>query len=381
MLTELSVKNYRSIYDLHIKLKPVTVILGPNGSGKSNLYKSLSLLSRAARGDLASAIAEEGGVSSALWSGRKAKGEKRELSLSVKTDQFQYELVMGMVPPTARGLASFFSGDLDIKREKVRKVTERGKSLILKRGRQNLEVKDSNGERLDYTNKVPLNESVLNRLQEPHKYPELAQIKRELSSWRFYHNLRTDSESPMRMPQPGVVSPSLSDDGSNLVAVLATILCGYRRQEFIEALNQAFPGARVIIENSRFALELSLEMQGIRRPLTAWELSDGTLQFLALLAILFSPEPPPFIAINEPETSIHEDLLEPLARAIVEASSMSQVWITTHSRHLSDYILDYGGYEEITLEKVKGQTRLKGYGLDGLSLEEDDDVDDQFDED
>ena len=60
---------------------------------------------------------------------------------------------------------------------------------------------------------------------------------------------------------------------------------------------------------------------------------------------------------------------------------MSQVWITTHSRLLSDYILDYGGYEEITLEKVKGQTRLKGYGLDGLSLEEADDVDDQFDKD
>ena len=279
---------------------------------------------------------------------------------------------MGMVPPTARGLASFFSGDLDIKKEKVRKVTERGKSLILKRGRQSLEVKDSNGERLDYTNKVPLNESVLNRLQEPHKYPELAQIKRELSSWRFYHNLRTDSESPMRMPQPGVVSPSLSDDGSNLVAVLATILCGYRRQEFIEALNQAFPGARVIIKNSRFALELSLEMQGIRRPLTAWELSDGTLQFLLLMAALLTPRPAPFIVLNEPETSIHEDLIESLAMLIKEAAKRSQVLVTTHSHKLARLLKKEPGCRFFELNKEEGETKIKGQSLDELPDYEDD---------
>jgi predicted ATPase len=76
-------------------------------------------------------------------------------------------------------------------------------------------------------------------------------------------------------------------------------------------------------------------------------------------------DPPSVLVINEPETSIHPDLFEPLARLLVEASHKSQIWITTHSRDLSDFIVELSGYSPIELEKVAGETKLVGVGLGG----------------
>ena len=90
----------------------------------------------------------------------------------------------------------------------------------------------------------------------------------------------------------------------------------------------------------------------------ATELSDGTLQYLCLLAALLSPRPPMLIALNEPETSIHPDLLVPLARLIVNASAQTQLWITTHSTRLADEISADSSCVAIQLAKVDGETRI-----------------------
>ena len=92
----------------------------------------------------------------------------------------------------------------------------------------------------------------------------------------------------------------------------------------------------------------------------AAELSDGTLQYLCLLAALLSPRPPALLALNEPETSIHPDLIPALARLVIKASERSQVWVTTHSVALADAIAVETGEPSIQLEKVEGETRIVG---------------------
>lgn len=101
-------------------------------------------------------------------------------------------------------------------------------------------------------------------------------------------------------------------------------------------------------------------MPNFQRPFDAKELSDGTLQYLCLLAALLSPRPPALLALNEPETSVHPDLFQPLARLIADAAQHSQLWITTHARDLSDYILEYTGEAPIELTKSFGATEVVG---------------------
>jgi predicted ATPase len=99
---------------------------------------------------------------------------------------------------------------------------------------------------------------------------------------------------------------------------------------------------------------------GLQRPLYAKELSDGSLRYLCLLAALLSVHPPSLLAFNEPETSLHPDLLDPLAELIVKASRKSQIWITTHSTALAGYIEKHSGVPPVRLEKVEGATKLVG---------------------
>jgi len=104
-------------------------------------------------------------------------------------------------------------------------------------------------------------------------------------------------------------------------------------------------------------------MPGLKRPLRARELSDGTLRYLCLLAALLSPRPPALLALNEPETSLHPDLYEPLARAMVNAARNSQLWVVTHSQRLAELVEQYSGEEPIRLELTGGETKVMGQKL------------------
>jgi predicted ATPase len=186
-----------------------------------------------------------------------------------------------------------------------------------------------------------------------------------MSRWRFYHHFRTDAESPLRHPQVGVRTPVLSHDGRDLAAALQTINEIGMSEELHEAIRQAFPGASLEIEhdedNGTFAV--LLRMPGLKRPLRARELSDGTLRYLCLLATLLSPRPPALLALNEPETSLHPDLLEPLAHQMVNASRGSQLWVVTHSEKLAELVEKHSGESPIRLQLDNGETRVAGQKL------------------
>jgi predicted ATPase len=378
-IREIHVTGYRSVRSLRLHLSQINVLTGANATGKTNLYNSVFLLAKAAAGGFAQVIAEEGGMPSVLWAGaRKSRSmgtirmEGVRMSLGIKTDTFSYELICGL-PKQSSGEKSAFSLDPEVKEERVWMDAPHGlKVTFFERSPKGAWILDNDERLADYSGELLPTESVLSQLREPHLYPELSSLRTEMSRWRFYHHFRTDAESPLRHPQVGVRTPVLAHDGRDLAAALQTINEVGQSQDLHEAIRQAFPGASLEIEhdedNGMFAV--LLRMPGLRRPLRARELSDGTLRYLCLLAALLSPHPPSLLALNEPETSLHPDLLEPLAKQLVNAAKYSQLWVVTHSQRLAELVEKFSGEAPISLEITGGETRVIGQRMVDESEEE-----------
>ncbi|BDI29645.1 hypothetical protein CCAX7_16960 [Capsulimonas corticalis] len=370
-ITQLNVSGYRSIRDISVEFQRINVLVGPNGCGKSNLYQSMYLLASAANGRLARALADEGGMPSALWAGPRSKGVV-DMTLGFTSGSLVYELTCGLAPPNLvprpydtsidpeTGMPClWFELDPHIKSEKVWFVDQKKRTPMLERGPGSVWLRDVEGARAQFPMALSASESVLSQLREPHRFPQLSALHQEMCNWRFYHGFRTDAQAPLRHPQIGVFTPILSHDGSDLAAALATIL-SIDSVDLIGAVTQAFPGGRLMVKVRKGRYSLTLHMPGLARPFEASELSDGTIRYLCLLAALLTPRPPGVLALNEPETSLHPDLLEPLAHLIVRASRDTQLWITTHSTALADHIERLSGVSPVRLEKVNGETQLEG---------------------
>lgn len=360
-ILELNIKGYRSIYDISLRLKRINVLIGSNGCGKSNLYNSVFIIAKAAEGQLAHTLANEGGMPSALWAGERTKTTQTKkpvrMDFSVKTDNFSYELSCGLppgIPPSS------FDLDPEIKEEYVWYGDAKRKSnIFLERKAGSTWIKNEEGKTITYPLSLSQSESVLSQLHEPHLYPELSSLREEMKRWRFYHYFRTDSDSPLRYPQIGVRTPILSNDGSDIAAAIQTIIEIGDIDALSEAIDEAFPESSISIQVDRGKFEMLFNMPGIKRPFEARELSDGTLRYIALVVALLSPRPPELLALNEPETSLHPDLMKPLAKLITYAGTDSQLWITTHSKLLSQYICDYSDEEPIELVISQGKTTIK----------------------
>jgi len=350
-VSELYVCGYRSIRNLRLKLDRVNVLVGPNGCGKTNLYQSMVLLSAAAQGQLARALAEEGGMPSVLWAGPRKKGPVR-LVLGFSTGDFHYELQCGLSVP---GM-SMFNLDPEVKEEHIWFTCRGKKAALLERDHGSVRARNAEGVFEAYPMALSNSESVLSQLREPHRFPELSMLRQEILSWRFYHHFRTDREAPLRQPQVGVRTTVLSHDGRDLAAALQTIVEIGDRVGLDEAIGKAFPGSSVEVVALENRFSVLMQMPGVQRPFEARELSDGTLRYLCLLAALMSPRPPDLLALNEPETSLHPNLFEPLAALIGRAARDSQVWITTHSQALAGYLARDLAITPTQLCNIDGET-------------------------
>ena len=156
----------------------------------------------------------------------------------------------------------------------------------------------------------------------------------------------------------------LNHDGRDLAAAWQTILEVGDDEALAACLDDAFPGARVEIRKVQGSFDLLFHQQGLLRPLTLAELSDGTLRYLLWIAALLSPRAAGLMVLNEPENSLHPQLLPPLARLLSLASERSQVWVISHAERLVRTLVDAENCQHIGLVKQQGATRWQDDGLD-----------------
>jgi predicted ATPase len=372
MLQTLAVQNYRTLRDFVIPLGPLNLITGANGSGKSNIYKALRLLAETAQGGVIGSLAREGGLGSTLWAGPETisgamrrgevpvQGTRRKnpisLGLGFAGAEFSYSIDLGL--PTSN--SSAFSLDPVIKTEFVwaGPVARPAAMLVERRGAM-VRSRGDDGEWQVVHERLGGFDSMLSQVADPRRTPELLALREQIRSWRFYDHFRTDAAAPARMPQVGTYTPVLGHEGVELAAALQTIREIGDAQALDDAVDDAFPGARVNVETHDGRFETTMQQQGLLRPLRAVELSDGTLRYLLWIAALLSPRPPQLLVLNEPETSLHPDLLPALGRLIAQAGRQSQVLVVSHARRLIA-ALEEQSCLSVTLDKELGETVLAG---------------------
>jgi predicted ATPase len=372
---------FRSLRAIAYPMSNLDVFVGPNGVGKTNLYRAIELLQAAAQNTLAYDLAQQGGLDSAMWAGPRRRSEAARIRLAAELSEsapgrsggavYRYEVEIGLPAPTAAA----FVTEPQIKTESVSHVgRSRTVRLADRRGRSVMaRGEDGRPEPIDID--LLDSETLLGRLEDPSRYPELDAVRRTLLQWRFYHGLRTDADSPIRHACPAVATPTLASDGSNLAAVFATLV--HIRQDTVEldaVIDAAFPGATLVVpqpgRTASFGMVFPEFPQRVFEP---QELSDGTLRFLALAGALLAYRLPPFVALNEPEGSLHPDLMEPLAQLVRAAADRTQLWLVTHSTRLADAIGAAGTGNVRKVAKRGGATVIEGLKAWGAFDEDEDD--------
>ncbi|WP_029075442.1 AAA family ATPase [Kaistia adipata] len=368
-LTSVSAELYRSIRRIKLPVEELTVLVGKNGVGKTNLYRALELLAAAARGTITREIAEEGGFESVLWAGPRTKGPVR-LKLGAEFGDYEYSIEIGLPAPIDE--AALTATEPMVKAEELVQRS-RGKAVtLLKRQGPSAWLRDEDGRRQSYEEALVPSETALSGFRDQGRFTELDLVRRALLDWRFYHDFRTDKASPIRQPALAITTPTLASNGYDLAAALATVIEIRGEAPAIEAaVDDAFPGATLVTEFGKGSVSLGLKFPDLPRPLGAHELSDGTLHFLCLVAALSAYRLPGFIALNEPETSLHPDLVGPLARLIARASERTQVWVVTHSEALAAALAGEAGVAPRTVVKQDGATWIEGLKLFGEFAEQD----------
>ena len=373
MITKVAISCYRSLRDVRLALGLHRVVFpGPNGSGKSSLYRALRLLADVAQGRIIQSLAGEGGLHSTLWAGPESfarsvkrgehpvQGTVRKASVSLKLgfagDDYGYAIDLGL--PIASSSAFGRDPEIKVEAQWTGETLGRSNTFALRNG-PSVRIRDDTGEWKQVFHHLAPFDSMMTHCSDPREALELLLLRERMRDWRFYDHFRTDRDALARRPQVGTYTPVLGHDGADLAAAVQTIREIGSDGELGAAIADAFPGAGIEIVNTDGYFELEMRQHGLLRPLKAAELSDGTLRYLLLIAALLSPRPPSLMILNEPETSLHPDLLPPLARLIAQAAKKSELLVVSHAVALVAE-LEATEARRITLQKQLGETLVEG---------------------
>jgi predicted ATPase len=367
LLTTLAISGYRSLRGVRLELETLNVVTGANGSGKSSLYRALRLLADTAHGDITRALALEGGLGSVLWAG-PSRDKQVSLKMGFTYEDYGYAIDLGLPIPN---VLSHFNYDPHIKVESlwIGQILRPRNEIAHRRGPA-VRVRDGDGHWQDVINSLSPFDSMMTHASDPKGARELLMVRESMRNWRFYDHFRTDRDAPARQAQIGTYTAVLSSDGADLAAAVATIYEIGQREDFDAALEDAFPGAGLKIENRDGYFDLGMSQPSIFRPLPMAALSDGTLRYLLLMAALLSPRPPLLMVLNEPEMSLHPDMLPPLGRLIAQAANRGQIIVISHARELVSAIEAAGGAKRFFLQKREGETRILDQEIEGDPVDE-----------
>ena len=281
------------------------------------------------------------------------------LKLGFSSQDYGYAIDLGMPVP---GRSQF---DLDpvIKAEAVwiGEVLSRRNFLATRNGPAVM-ARDRKGKKVDIIRDLPPFESMMMLAADPENLAELLLLRERMRDWRFYDHFRTDNEAPVRQTRPGTRTPVISADGGDLAAAIQTILEVGDDAALEHAISDAFPGSSINVQVRDGRFNLVMQQRGLLRQLGATELSDGTLRYLLLLAALLTPRPPALMVLNEPEASLHPDLLRPLACLIIEAARKTQIIVVTHAGALAEKLCEADDCLSYELAKEFGETVVNSPG-------------------
>jgi predicted ATPase len=345
-----------------VELLGLNVLIGPNGCGKSNLIHAIDLL-RACPRDLTKPF-WEGGVAEWLWKGG-GQPPVAEIDATVSYASgpmpmpLRHRLIFG-------GVGQRFGLVDEVVESKLLNAWN-GTGVFYRYKQGNPVVRGADGaERALRREDFAANQSVLSQLKDPVAYPEITYLGREYPGIRLYRQWDT---AELRRPQKtDLPAEFLAEDASNLAIVLNSLQKQPENwRAIVEKLGQFHePFEGIYTEVYGGTIQLSLFEHGLNQPISATRLSDGTLRYLCLLAILCHPELPPLVCIEEPEIGLHPDILPAVAKLLVEASQRMQLIVTTHSDALVDALTDTPE-AVVVCEKHEGSTTMRR--LESAALE------------
>ena len=348
LINSLHIENILSFKDAKLDLQPLNVLIGPNGSGKSNLVDVVAML-QALPIDLPGYFRRSGSIGDWVWNAERHSGTtfsipkvtavldnygspetplEYELELAVQNSREAYHVIAERLEtpieaPDGKRAFSFF------------KMQNSHGSIA---SQSSPFLSDAVCTELSPEN-IGRGRSVLSEIRDPVNYPTLTLTARRLTSIRIYREWLVGPNNPARRSQPtdGPVD-FLEEDFSNLALVVNDLRerqgLGSTMDEYLERFYESYQSLHTPVHDSR--IRLAVREAGITTPLPASRLSDGTIRFIALLAILCHPNPPPLICIEEPEIAMHPDSQDLVVELLRNASERTQLIVTTHSPWLID---------------------------------------------
>ena len=321
LIEKIRLRNILSFGDKgeEITLEPLNIIIGQNASGKSNLVDVIKLLRSLPQDKgLVNFVSRSGGINEWIWKGKNSDeiatlqvamqiGVKFQAiySIDIMLGNSQRLYVTGEILKLVSSINE--NEELTVNREDIATVGEKREESLL----------------FNVENLIPQKFDLIYYF-----------FKRQVTSISSFTDLQTNRSSNIRKPQPpDALNDFLEEDGNNLALVLNDLEHrGNTKDKIVEYLKKFNPRIKDFsIRILGGTVQLFIREEGLEKPISAMRLSDGTLRYLCLLAILCHPEPPPLICIEEPETGLHPDILPTIAELMIEASQRTQLIVTTHS--------------------------------------------------
>jgi len=353
-----------------LELENLNVFIGPNGAGKSNLIEAIALMrstpvpsQTTSNSDILGVLRRGGGAPDWVWKGAKGQPASVELVINKPDGKHPLRHIFSF-----RGDEQFFQVyDEQVESDKPHLEHTKTNSLYhFGNGHPVLNTALESQRKLVRAS-VNRQYSILAQRRDPELYPEITYLADTYERLRIYREWVFGRKTILREPQKtDMRNDRLEEDFSNLGMFLSRMRKTPKvKKEILEELRDLYDGLTDFeISVAGGSVEVYFTEGDFSIPAT--RLSDGTLRYLCLLAILCDPQPPPLICIEEPELGLHPDILPKLADLFVEASQKTQLIITTHSDVLVDAMTDRPEVV-VVCEKHNGQTEMHRLRKDDLA--------------
>jgi len=346
LLRKVKLENLLSFRNTEVELRGLNVLIGANASGKSNLIEAVGLL-QAAPVDLSTGILRLGGVH--VVCSLASAFPISAIECVLMDESLEYRLEFAEQAKTFTILEESLSADSVGYFERIA-------------GKVNFSP-ESRGE-------VSPTESVFRVYKNPSDPTPITRVGRALERIRIYREFRTTGDSQARLGTSASTRKEfLHDGGDNLAVVLLDMnFKGVHEgiRDYLRCFCDRFNDVKVNLDGP--VAKTYVTESGLLEPLVAWRLSDGTLKFLCLLAVLLDPDPGPLICIEEPEVGLHPEAIQIVAEALVDASERTQLIVTTHSEALIDALSDRPEDILVTERDFDNSTQFRRLDKQQLSL-------------